>query len=101
MPPSVPDRKAKPGTFRRIVTTFGPYRGKVALVSILILIISAIGLINPLLIKVVFQDVVLAADKSVSERLTLLYLVVGAMIAAPIVNGLLGLWQTYVNNIVG
>ncbi|MGH2699754.1 MAG: ABC transporter ATP-binding protein [Actinomycetota bacterium] len=100
-PPDQPDRKAKPGTFRRIVSTFGPYRGKVAIVGLLILVISAIGLINPLLIKVVFDDVILAVDKPDAERLQLLWLVVGAMIAAPIVNGGLGLWQTYLNNIVG
>ena len=100
-PPDQPDRKAKPGTFRRIVATFKPYRGKVSIVGFLILIISAIGLINPLLIKVVFDDVILAVDKTDEERLSLLIIVVGAMIAAPIVNGALGLWQTYLNNIVG
>jgi ATP-binding cassette subfamily B protein len=100
-PPEQPDRKAKPGTFRRIVGTFKPYRGKVSIVGLLILVISAIGLINPLLIKVVFDDVILAVDKSDAERLSLLLIVVGAMIASPIVNGALGLWQTYLNNIVG
>jgi ATP-binding cassette subfamily B protein len=100
-PPEQPDRKAKPGTFRRIAVTFKPYRGKVTVVGILILVISAIGLINPLLIKVVFDDVILASDKPADERLQLLWLVVGAMIATPIINGALGLWQTYLNNIVG
>jgi ATP-binding cassette subfamily B protein len=100
-PPQLPDRKAKPGTFRRIAGTFKPYRGKVTVVGILILVISAIGLINPLLIKVVFDDVILASEKATDERLQLLLLVVGAMIATPIINGALGLWQTYLNNIVG
>ena len=100
-PPEQPDRKAKPGTFRRIAATFKPYRGKVTVVGILILIISAIGLINPLLIKVVFDDVILASDEPTDERMQLLLLVVGAMIATPIINGALGLWQTYLNNIVG
>ena len=100
-PPEQPDRKAKPGTFRRIAATFKPYRGKVTIVGVLILVISAIGLINPLLIKVVFDDVILASDQPTDERLQLLLLVVGAMIATPIVNGVLGLWQTYLNNIVG
>ena len=31
----------------------------------------------------------------------MLYIVVGVMVASPIVSGALGLWQTYVNNIVG
>jgi ATP-binding cassette subfamily B protein len=83
------------------VSTFKPYRGTVTIVGVLILVISAIGLINPLLIKVVFDDVILASDEPTAERLRLLWLVVGAMIAAPIINGALGLWQTYLNNIVG
>ncbi|MGH2735052.1 MAG: ABC transporter ATP-binding protein [Actinomycetota bacterium] len=101
MPSEVPDRPARPGTGRRIVRTFKPYRAKVTLVAFLILIISAIGQINPLLIKVVFDNVILADDRPTDERLQLLFLVVGAMIAAPIVNGAIGLWQTYINNIVG
>ncbi|MGH2753455.1 MAG: ABC transporter ATP-binding protein [Actinomycetota bacterium] len=99
-PPNVPEKKAAPGTFRRIVEIFKPYKGRVGLVGVLILIISAIGLINPLLIKVVFDDVILG-DGSTDERMRLLILVVLAMIISPIVNGLLGLWQTYTNNIVG
>ena len=100
MPPDTPERKARPGTLRRIVHTFGPYRARVGLVAALILVISGIGLINPLLIKVVFDDVILA-EGDPDARLRLLAIVVAAMIAAPIVNGLLGLWQTYINNKVG
>jgi ATP-binding cassette subfamily B protein len=101
VPPDRPDRKARPGTIRRIIGTFKPYRGKVAFVALLIFAISAIGLVNPLLIKVVFDNVILAVDQPVDERLRLLVLVVIAMIAAPIINGGLGLWQTYINNVVG
>ena len=100
-PSQLPETKAKPGTWRRIVSTFRPYRSKVAVVGLLIFVVSAIGLINPLLIKVVFDDVILAVDKPTDERLQLLWIVVAAMIAAPIVNGAFGLWQTYLNNIVG
>lgn len=99
-PPAEPDRKARAGTFRRIVRTFGPYRPKVSLVALLILITSGIGLINPLLIKVVF-DRVFASTGPVEGRMTVLLIVVAIMIVSPIVNGLLGLWQTYINNIVG
>jgi ATP-binding cassette subfamily B protein len=47
------------------------------------------------------EDVILAVDEPTDNRLRLLFLVVAAMVAAPIVNGALGLWQTYINNIVG
>ncbi|MDQ3954254.1 MAG: ABC transporter ATP-binding protein/permease [Actinomycetota bacterium] len=99
VPPDEPDRKAKPGTFRRIVATFRPYKGKVGFVAFLILVIAGLGLINPLLIKVVFDGIL--GDWNESERYRMLFIVVGVMVATPIVTGALGLWQTYMNNIVG
>ncbi|HWC14780.1 MAG TPA: ABC transporter ATP-binding protein [Actinomycetota bacterium] len=102
VPPDTPERPARPGTFKRIVETFRPYRRKVYFVAILILLTSGLGLINPLLIKVFFDDVVTPVLRGETEgKLRLLWIVVGVMIATPIVSGLLGLWQTYTNNIVG
>jgi len=100
MPPDTPERPARPGTFRRIVATFKPYRSRVALVGVLILITSGLGLINPLLIRVVLDDAIFGGG-SPEERRRLLYIVVSVMVATPIVAGVLGLWQTYTNNLVG
>ncbi|HEX2050546.1 MAG TPA: ABC transporter ATP-binding protein [Actinomycetota bacterium] len=100
MPPEVPETPARPGTGRRIMATFRPYRRRVALVAALILVTSGLGLINPLLIKVVFDDVILGTGPS-GERFRLLLVVGGVMIVVPIVSGALGLWQTYTNNVVG
>ncbi|MDP9226099.1 MAG: ABC transporter ATP-binding protein/permease [Actinomycetota bacterium] len=69
-------------------------------VAVLILVTSGIGLINPLLLKVVTTNVILGKG-STSARLHLLVVIVIAMILSPIVNGALGLWQTYTNNVVG
>ncbi|MDQ4143788.1 MAG: ABC transporter ATP-binding protein/permease, partial [Actinomycetota bacterium] len=102
MPPDEPDRKAKPGTMRRIVRTFRPYRRQVGLVGFLILLTAALGLINPLLIQVVFDRVIdPEASGSASEKMRLLWIVVGVMIVTPIITTALGLWQTYTNNTVG
>lgn len=98
-PKELPERPARPGTFRRIVHIFKPYRKKVALVGVLILVTSALGLINPLLIKVVFD--LLLGDGDPAARFRMALLVGAIMIATPIVNGALGLWQVYTNNIVG
>jgi ATP-binding cassette subfamily B protein len=110
-PAEIPDRPARPGTFGRIVQTFKPYKRKVGLVAFLILITSALGLINPLLIKVVFDDVIEPALQGQRAGLMdglqpailmdRLWLVVAAMIVTPIVAGAIGLWQTYTNNLVG
>ncbi|MGH2730923.1 MAG: ABC transporter ATP-binding protein, partial [Actinomycetota bacterium] len=101
-PPQVPERPARPGTFRRIVAIFKPYKRKVRFVALLILVISVLGLINPLLLKVVTNDVILnLGNDTDSERMNLLVIIVVVMVAAPIVTGLLGLLQTYINNITG
>ena len=99
VPKEVPDRPARPGTFRRIVHIFKPYRRKVTLVGVLILATAGLGLINPLLIKVAFET--LLSESSTDERWQTLLWVVAVMVATPIVSGLLGLWQTYTNNVVG
>ena len=99
VPKEVPDVPARPGTFRRIVQIFKPYRRKVYLVALLILVTAGLGLINPLLIKSAFE--VLLGDGPPGEQLSKLYWIVGIMVVTPIITGLLGLWQTYVNNLVG
>ncbi len=99
VPKQVPDRPARPGTFRRIVHIFKPYRRNVALVGVLILATAGLGLINPLLIKVAFET--LLGEAPADERWRTLLWVVAVMVVTPIVSGLLGLWQTYTNNVVG
>ena len=57
----VPDpRDARPverGTVKRVIGAFRPYRRKVLAVSLLIVVTSALGVVNLLLIKVVFDTV--------------------------------------------
>ena len=102
MPPEGPETPARPGTFRRIVRTFAPYKARVSVVAALILVIAAIGLVNPLLIKVVFDQVFANVDGLPDdERMRLLLIVAGLMILMPIISGGLGLWQTFINNVVG
>jgi ATP-binding cassette subfamily B protein len=100
VPPEAPARPARPGTFRRIATTFRPYRRQVLLVAVLILVTSGLGLVNPLMIKYVFNGVFIF-EGSDAEKTRLLLTVVGIMVVTPIVAGALGLWQTYTNNLVG
>ena len=73
-----------------------------SVVALLILVIAAIGLVNPLLIKVVFDQVFANVDGLPDdERMRLLLIVAGLMILTPIISGGLGLWQTFINNVVG
>jgi len=96
-----PDPDARPvtrATLRRVVGTFRPYRRTVIAVGVLILITSGLGVINPLLIKVIFDQALFPPG---GPRLELLWVLVGLMFAIPIVSGLLGIWQTYLSNLVG
>jgi len=82
-------------TLRRILTFFGPYRPEIAVVLGAILLTSLIGLINPYLLK-------LLIDEAIPQRdFGLLNLYVGLMIGLPIVSGLIGVGQAYLNNLIG
>jgi len=107
-----PDRDAGPvhrGTVRRVVAAFRPYRRKVLAVSLLIVVTSALGVVNPLLIKVVF-DTALFPHRIVNGhptqvllpvRLHRLFWLVGFMVAIPMVSGSIGVAQTYLANLIG
>ena len=97
---TVPDftpvpRERRAQTLRRIVRFFRPYRRQVTIVLVAILATSFIGLINPILLK-------LLIDIAIPKRdFGLLNLFVGLMIVLPIVSGLIGVGQTYLNNVIG
>ena len=98
----IPDPNAGPikrATVRRVVSTFRPYRKQVALVGVAILITSALGVINPLLIKVIFDKALFCGPGC--PKLDLLYRLVALMVAVPIVSGIIGIGQTYLSNVVG
>jgi ATP-binding cassette, subfamily B, bacterial len=85
-------------TVRRVVPLFRPYRGRVVLVVALIVITSTIGIVNPLLIQAVFNKALFVQG---GPKLGLLYVLVAIMAAVPIVNGAIGIWQTYETTTVG
>ena len=82
-------------TIRRILRFFGPYRPQIAVVLAAILLTSFIGLINPYLLKLLIDEAIPRRDFG------LLNLFVGLMIALPIVSGLIGVGQSYLNNLIG
>ncbi|MCU0505032.1 MAG: ABC transporter ATP-binding protein/permease [Chloroflexi bacterium] len=88
-------RERRGATIRRIVGFFGPYRREVLVVLVAIIVTSLLGLINPLLLKALI-DVAIP-----EEDWLLLNLFVGLMIVIPIISGLIGVGQAYVNNVIG
>jgi ATP-binding cassette, subfamily B, bacterial len=98
-------RKVDRATVRRVIGTFRPYKGKVGLVGLLIGLTSGLGVINPLMIVLVFDNALFGRNGSCQGQpcpnLPLLYLYVGIMIAVPIVTSIIGIGQTYLTNLVG
>ena len=93
-----PERPPGPRPVRRIVRLFRPYRRQVSVVAVAILLTSGLGVVNPLLIREVFDRALFTPD-GVHTR-TLVFLV-SLMIAIPVVTGAIGVFQTYLTNTVG
>src|SRR5579872_1554913 len=88
-------RKTDARTMRRVAQAFAPYKFQVVLVLIAIILTTVLGLINPLLIRYIFDD---AIGK---RNLNLLIIFVSIMFVTPIVTGIIGVGQTYLNNTIG
>jgi ATP-binding cassette subfamily B protein len=91
--PVPPERRGY--TVRRILAFFRPYRLQVGVVVVAILLTSMLGLINPILLKLLIDDAL------PSQNFSKLNLYVGLMILVPIVSGLIGVGQSYLNNLIG
>src|ERR1700745_3551859 len=85
-------------TARRVVPLFRPYRAQVTLVVGLIVLTSTIGIINPLLIQEVFNKALFVHG---GPNIHLLVILVAIMAVVPIVNGAIGIVQTYETTRVG
>ena len=69
------------------------------MVGLLILVTAGIGVVNPLLIRVVFDSALFPTNGG--PNLNLLWVLAGVMAGITIVGGVLGIWQTYLTNQVG
>ena len=88
-----PERRNR--TVRRIAVFFAPYKAQVGIVTGAILLTSLLGIVNPLLLERLIDDAIPHRD------FFKLNLYVGLMIVIPIVSGLIGVGQAYLNNKVG
>ncbi len=83
---------------RRIVRLFRPHRGTLSVIVGMILISSLLSVISALLVRRVFDDALFVRG---GPDLGVLYPLVAALIAIPIVNGILNVGQTWLTEIVG
>ena len=96
--PAVDDRRP---IVPRVARLFLPYRTRVAIVVLLILTTSIVGVVNPRLIQVVFDEGLGLASESGAPNIRLLWVLGGVMIGIATVNAALGIIQTYMTNKVG
>jgi ATP-binding cassette subfamily B protein len=83
---------------RRIVRLFRPHRGTLSVIVAMILISSLLSVISALLVRQVFDDALFVRG---GPDLGVLYPLVAALIAIPIVNGILNVGQAWLTEIVG
>ena len=100
------DRPIDRETVRRVVATFRPYKRKVGLVGILIVITSGLGVVNPLLIGWIFNQGLFgdppgSCGGGACPDMYVVYLGVALMVIIPMITGVLGVAQTYQANLVG
>ena len=84
---------------QRTLRLFRPYRFHVVSVAVLILVTASIGVINPLLIRTVFDSGLFPS--SGGPDLQLLWILAAVMTSIAIANGIMGVIQTYMTNHVG
>ncbi len=83
---------------RRIVRLFRPHRGALALIILTIVTTSALSVISALLVRQVFDTALFVQG---GPDLGALYPLVAALIAIPIINGVLNIVQVYLTEVVG
>jgi ATP-binding cassette subfamily B protein len=93
----VPHRDA-PKLGRRIVRLFRPHRGVLTVIVVMILTSSVLSVISALLVRRVFDHGLFVVG---GPDLGVLYPLVAALIAIPIVNGVLNVGQAYLTEVVG
>jgi ATP-binding cassette, subfamily B, bacterial len=86
------------GLTRRVATLFKPYKGKLSLIGVAILVTSVLGIANPFLTRAVFDDALFVPD---GPNLRLLVILVVLMIVIPLVSALIGVGQTYLTTTLG
>src|SRR3954447_24651114 len=87
-----------PELLRRVGALFGPYRGRLVLIALSIIVASGLGVVTPFLTQAVFDKALFVPG---GPQLTLLTFLVALMIIIPLVSSLIGVAQTYLTTVLG
>jgi ATP-binding cassette subfamily B protein len=91
-PPLDPNRKRDA---RRVVRLFARYRLRLVSVIALIIFSAGLNMLSPFLLRSVLDDAIPHRHRGLLAALT------GGMIAIAIATAAIGVWQTYISNVIG
>lgn len=89
-----------PHLWRRVVALFAPYRARIVLTGVLVVVTAAITVVPPLIVQQVFDHALFPADGS-GPHLGLLVELVSITIVLFVGNAGLGILQTWLTSTVG
>jgi ATP-binding cassette subfamily B protein len=95
MDPSITKQKLKPGTIRRVARYARPYRGKLAVYLLATALDAAITVVNPLLLRQLIDNGIIARDTGVVVGVAL------AVAGVTVFDALLGLINRYFSSRLG
>ncbi len=84
----------------RIARLLRPYRGRIGLVLVAVVVAAALTSLVPFLTKAIFDDALFPTDGG-DPRLHLLGLLVAAMCVIPVVTALIGIGQNWLTSTIG
>ena len=91
-------RRRMPGLNRRIAASFQPYWHRVLAIGMLIIVTAGLGVVNPVLIRVMFDSALFVDD---GPNLDLAWTIAAVMAGVVVVTGSLGVLQTWLTQHVG
>ena len=86
------------GLVGRIAASFRPYLKQVVVVGLLIFVTAGLGVVNPLLIREIFDSGLFPEG---GPDLNLIWTLAGVMIGITVLTGMIGIIQTLLTNQVG
>ncbi|MBN2177266.1 MAG: ABC transporter ATP-binding protein [Demequinaceae bacterium] len=89
-----------PHLWRRVGRMFVPYRRRIAVTAVLVVVSSALTVAPPLVVQRIFDRALFPADSS-GPHLHLLAVLVGVMVGLYLLAAGLGVWQTWLTSNVG
>ena len=98
--PGAPRPPRDPRLLGRVAALFRPYRGRLVLIAVAIVVASILGIALPFLTQAVFDDALFPKGGG-GPDLRLLSILVGLMILIPLVSAIIGVGQTYLTTVLG